>query len=92
MKKKGKIQTRKTLGKRVSPEFIKVRKKFLLDIAILTRLNALSRKQHTSQNILLKKAILNALEPYSANNLFIHSRVQTQLGFLNALHSTLGGE
>ncbi len=39
MGKKGVIQTRKSVcGKAANPEFIKIRKKFLLDIAMLTRL------------------------------------------------------
>ncbi len=87
------IQTRKSvIGRKVKPEFIKLRKKFLVNTAILARLNRLGRKQHISQNVLLKRAILDALEQYSANNLFIHARIQLDQEFLKVLSSTLGGE
>lgn len=67
--------TKHIIGSAPNTKPTKKRKKFMLNARIITRFNAQARKHHTSKNALLKAIIVEALEQYKHQSLFLYSHI-----------------
>ncbi|WP_162982707.1 hypothetical protein [Helicobacter vulpis] len=79
-------------GKPASAPTPRVRKKFTFSPRVLVRMQALARAKHLSQNRLLEQSILDALQAYHAENLYLRALIQERQAYLALLKRRLHGE